>query len=871
MPFPYDRYPWLNFQELNLAYFIKHFREIFQEWNTLYHDLTEWKDATDQELEEWKTATMAGLDAWKTITEQGLSDWETLTTAALDAWKAAFEAEYENLKEEAEGIRDAAAENQRRAEQAQLAAQGYAEAAAASASSVQASAEQIQANANRITDLSDELAVYNSADVIRGLWDRSSPTTSHGVTFTWTEDHFVVTGGSTPPRDSASARNIIGPPAEPLPAGVVPGSQLYLRYSTSDSDVKLRISWYGEGFEKTRAYNSNTIIPVPEEARSWYIRLYIEASATVTEGTEVYLNALLSQRPYSDYAGYIPYLATSYADEIPEYADLDQEPYNAAGTFRCTSLTIARTLLNAPAETTFRLFTFTTTAAARAMQIALVNSIDGSTRIYSRYRSISGGGTWTEWVSYATKSYVDAQVESLSQAMTMREEADPPAVEVFSDLNELAGWWNTDAGGLDSAEEHKHSQLLPIRAGVTYYTGYRESTSNIHGAFFDRNQQYLAPLQSSDFTAYPARRGGVGGYEPPQIVLPLGTLKVDNVITPDPNDSLFPEANYLTFYSFTAPAGAAYLSVNLAPDSMPVPASDAYSDDKTIRRYRSFVCSKPVFIPYGAGNYIIRENDAAYARAKKHKVCVIGPSTLAINRLRRANRSYQGFVNPYAEYKAFAQALTAAGMNPVNARAGYIAGLEEYIKPYFAEVRSLGFSGASMAQNRGSENKCSIYAEICGAVDTFTSGGQTYVYDCTGRAPNLSEYDTFVIFTDSNGAIAADAPAGVDTYTDTLTTTYFGALRAIIAKIRSDNPLAKFILVTASGADPDSLMSRISAQIRKLAAEISAEVWDRELTSGTRDIDSQVFLDYLSYDGRHSNNLGNQRGGMDLRRFMVGI
>lgn len=134
MPFPYDKYPWLNFQELNLAYFIKHFREIFQEWNTLYHDLTEWKDATDQELDEWRTATMAGLDAWKTLTENEfsgeISEWESDVTAALDAWKSAFESEYAALKSEVEDIRDQAALNQQAAEQAALQAAASAAAAA---------------------------------------------------------------------------------------------------------------------------------------------------------------------------------------------------------------------------------------------------------------------------------------------------------------------------------------------------------------------------------------------------------------------------------------------------------------------------------------------------------------------------------------------------------------------------------------------------------------------------------------------------------------------------------------------------------------------------------------------------------------------
>ena len=157
MPFPYDRYPWLNFQELNLAYFIKHFREIFQEWNTLYHDLTEWKDATDTELDEWRTTTMAGLDAWRALTlehlETSISGWETDTLTALDAWKAAFEAEYAALKAEVEGIRDQAAADAAAAALSAGAAETAQAAAEAAAASVQSSAAQITANTADIANL----------------------------------------------------------------------------------------------------------------------------------------------------------------------------------------------------------------------------------------------------------------------------------------------------------------------------------------------------------------------------------------------------------------------------------------------------------------------------------------------------------------------------------------------------------------------------------------------------------------------------------------------------------------------------------------------------------------------------------------------
>lgn len=168
MPFPFDKYPWLNFQELNLAYFIKHFREIFQQWDELYHDLTAWKDATDEELAEWKNTVELGLSAWKTGVESGLDQWELETTAGLETWKTAtlaalndwqtaFEtlfnstfSDISSIKTDAEAARDAAAAS--------------AAAAAASAASVSGALAQISENAAdiaRIDPIMDEL--YNRA------------------------------------------------------------------------------------------------------------------------------------------------------------------------------------------------------------------------------------------------------------------------------------------------------------------------------------------------------------------------------------------------------------------------------------------------------------------------------------------------------------------------------------------------------------------------------------------------------------------------------------------------------------------------------------------------------------------------------------
>lgn len=184
MPFPYDKYPWLNFQELNLAYFIKHFREIFQQWDELYHDLTEWKEATDEELAEWKTATEAGLESWKTgLTESletwksqtatDISGWETATLAALDAWKTATTAVFEEIRTEAAGSASAAAASASAADTARAAAASAQSAAEQAAAGISAELAQIQTNTADIADLKS--AIMPVVDTVAMLRQTTYP------------------------------------------------------------------------------------------------------------------------------------------------------------------------------------------------------------------------------------------------------------------------------------------------------------------------------------------------------------------------------------------------------------------------------------------------------------------------------------------------------------------------------------------------------------------------------------------------------------------------------------------------------------------------------------------------------------------------
>ena len=126
MPFSWDDYPYTNFHELNLDWFIKKFKEIFDEWSELYTTLQNWKESTTQELEEWKTgvetdmreweeALTSALDEWKETTEEDISGWETGVLSDLNDWKDAFETLFDttfsnlsDIKTDAEAARDRA-------------------------------------------------------------------------------------------------------------------------------------------------------------------------------------------------------------------------------------------------------------------------------------------------------------------------------------------------------------------------------------------------------------------------------------------------------------------------------------------------------------------------------------------------------------------------------------------------------------------------------------------------------------------------------------------------------------------------------------------------------------------------------------------
>lgn len=199
----FDKFPYTNFHELNLDYFINKFNEIFTKWEQLNTTMLEWKAATDASnalwktsvesgLAAWKTATEADLNAretalraelaaWKTATEADIGTWETDTLAALNAWKTTAEATFEAIRVQAAASAEAAQTAQTAAETAQTAAETAQTAAETAAASVSASAAQIATNANDISELETRLNDTDSSGKIPFDVHENAVLTTDGV------------------------------------------------------------------------------------------------------------------------------------------------------------------------------------------------------------------------------------------------------------------------------------------------------------------------------------------------------------------------------------------------------------------------------------------------------------------------------------------------------------------------------------------------------------------------------------------------------------------------------------------------------------------------------------------------------------------
>ena len=269
--FNWKKFPYTNFHELNLDYFINKFNEIFAEWETLYNTLNTWKDETTTELEEWKTATeqdlddreatlRAELDAWKTATQTDISTWETETLASLNAWKTATTIVFEEIRTAAANSATAAANSATAAANSVTAAANSATAAANSAENAEDSAEEAETSVRKIAEpnpLYEDGILY-----LQGIRHDNGEIFAN-TSFTHT--------------DYIDISNVT--------------SITYPRYHTKSSSSALGIAFYDEnktyisGEGGVTSYSENTWIAqetdIPENAK--YCRISFSASLPVSD------------------------------------------------------------------------------------------------------------------------------------------------------------------------------------------------------------------------------------------------------------------------------------------------------------------------------------------------------------------------------------------------------------------------------------------------------------------------------------------------------------------------------------------------------------------------------------------------------------
>lgn len=113
----FPKFPYTNFHEANLDYFLSIFSEIWREWEDLYTTLTEWKNDTDVDIQTWKDGVSDAIaaweldfqntmDVWKVQTGIDISSWESGVISDLNEWKEQFITAYESLAESVGDIVD---------------------------------------------------------------------------------------------------------------------------------------------------------------------------------------------------------------------------------------------------------------------------------------------------------------------------------------------------------------------------------------------------------------------------------------------------------------------------------------------------------------------------------------------------------------------------------------------------------------------------------------------------------------------------------------------------------------------------------------------------------------------------------------------
>ena len=386
------------------------------------------------------------------------------------------------------------------------------------------------------------------------------------------------------------------------------------------------------------------------------------------------------------------------------------------------------------------------------------------------------------------------------------------------------GWWTSS--GTHGSNTYARTDLIPVYPGKKYYVT-NKPDNGTQAAFFDANKDFVTTLAKADLVKESYQKPN--GY----------TQSTSNYVG---DDSL------TGFFYFTVPAGCYYVSFNFNGThfwhwtlcSKPIFAENSvYTFNRTLAD--SFMNGTAVTEEqWNARNpgidVIIPAGDTAYQEYNKRRLCVIGPSTVMID---RRNPEKNGFTH-------------------------FIVGWQEYMMPYYKGVYSYGYSGASWGDAYVYNSTYhSIHTMICGDEDLGIS------------AVDLTGYDDFILTASANG-LSTTGTGEWDTSTPD-TDTYLGALRATVEYIYSQNSSARIWLMNLgrAGASNTNIpyVETIDTQLPLMCQKLGLQLIEYSklgFNTWTRNYSSTTGETGWTYDGTHYNQTGSKMVGQFMRHLIVG-
>lgn len=644
-----------------------------------------------------------------------------------------------------------------------------------------------------------------------GTGDWPGDRTSYGITYHYnpTTNQIEVSGTST---GSAAYRFF---PTGNFPFFIQPGDGLLLEYETNNPAIRLEVSWQRSGSWVYNSYYKTTYITIPEDATGLGIRLVVYAG-TITGGlVRVRVSKQLFDTKGEDVLQYLGNFQLNHnvtVNGVTWSASNKGRTFTATGTAADYSF-LAYTLAATPFNKLLKrgsYYKLTYTSTDTKIKFQTICTRDGAANEYHLYAADALIYVPADATAFGLRMLVEPNVTVNGTATVSLTEIDMPElydtddVQIYTNFTMSPGWiMNSGELRNNAANTLVHTNPVPVIPGHDYYMTikYDRGTDWMEGAFYDAHMLFVSALAPIQLTEY--------------------EYQIPNA---DPDSSL---RSYVPMYKFTAPENARYFCYN--------------ATNNAAFKYMTCIASIPVMGHINTGDLVLKKGDPVRAYFGNRKLCVIGPSTVMIDRLYR----------------------TGNFENNGNTQSQYVVGFQEHLMPYWQSVDSYGYSAASYAKYDVTDGapEDSIYTQI------------------VTRQLDLSGYDDFLFVQSGNGF---EREIGtVTSYSDLgNNTTYIGALRQIIDYIYQQNPQARIYIQTMRhyGFQYQTEASwnkaaLLNTELRNMAALLSCPILPLDTESGF----NQYTLTNWCYDsptasqGGHWNSIGARVLGEMMRRQMTGV